>query len=282
MPDGTLVETQASINKEPTAKTPLWEKPWLLRLQNRILQIFDQEKRLGEPNISVDFTHNIHTSADDIAILRKKITAADIYVPESNGWSPEELHYRRFISSGKYSVDDYFENFESNFPERTRAELEAIAGTQKPLAMIDIHSEKKDEYNSEKINSDYDAALHSYGHGITFGALLGLTRRYLQEDAELLQKREDFMISRFPHMIKGVLSHHPELRKKESLNVLIDLGLFHTRVTHGLEKAGYKITRNFSTPLYVFDHVSEAQKRFMFGKEVDDLLIARALLQQYI
>lgn len=282
MPDGTSIETQASINEGCTAKTQSWEKPWLLRLQNSILQIFNQEKRLGQPDISVDFTYNVHTSADDIVILRKKIAAADIFVPESNGWSPEGLHYRRFISSGKYTVDDFFEVFEDNFSERTRAELEATAGTQKPIAMIDIYDEIKDKKNIQRIGSDYNAALDSYGQGITFGALLGLTRRYLKEDAELDQKREDFMISRFPHMIEGVLRRHPELRKRNSLNVLIDLGLFHTRVSQGIERAGYKITRNFSTPLFVFNHVLEAQRRFMFGKEVDDLLIARALLQKYI
>lgn len=57
------------------------------------------------------------------------------------------------------------------------------------------------------------------------------------------------------------------------------MGSFHTALYQELQKRGWDVTRTFSQSPYIYDYQTEVFRRHHFGKNIDDLVLARAMFE---
>lgn len=112
-----------------------------------------------------------------------------------------------------------------------------------------------------------------------FSGTLRVLDIYLRGFAKLEEEREAYMVARLKPAIEETLKAHPELRKKEKINVLMSLGSGHTGVHHALKSSGEKSRTDFPSQLYTFDFFTEGVRAYRFGKRVDNELLAHIWMQ---
>lgn len=119
---------------------------------------------------------------------------------------------------------------------------------------------------------------------ISFKSALERLEDILKKFAKiLLEQRDKIIVSNIFHLIPNLVQNTPELQEKtnqgKKINVLIILGAAHTKIWHTLKEKGYEVHIQFEDKPLVYDHVHEAARRYMFGKEVSEELLARALAE---
>jgi hypothetical protein len=152
--------------------------------------------------------------------------------------------------------------------------IRGLYRTRKVAGSIDIGKTEYEQWTAKRIK---ELLLEPYEQGLDYDeSLLRLRNRYA-EVTELQNEREDTMIDNFEPVIDAILYSRPDLKEKESLKILVSMGVYHTRLQHEFSRRGMKTKRDFSTPsLYVYDYVTEMQRSLAFGKEPSRELMQRA------
>lgn len=222
------------------------------------------------PKISVDVFYSPHGTALDITGLQERFEKADIYVPEMHGWSQVNLENYQMVSSGEKSPEEVLRELGESPDDRLyslfQSELAMLYNSKKPVIFIDLPQEESK-----------DLKLPIAGNN--FQELLLWTRDFLERRSEYNIDREEFMLSQIVPQIKEVLEENTTLKEKPQLHILLLLGSTHTGIYHRLKERGITTTHKFSTQPVIYSHEDEAIRSLRFKKEMDDTLVARALLE---
>lgn len=255
---------------EGTESEPLAEK----------LKVATAEKKSGEPALSVDIFYSAHDTPKDFEKLANFLPQADIYIPESIGWSSVDQAHYDAISAGRKTPEEIIKSLKVTTPDMYPThdtklkEFEILYNSHKPIIFIDIPLRHQ---LTQRFNALDVAFLDSLtGH---FEEDLESYKAFLQKIAQFQKERETYMLSQFKPKIVELLENHPELKEKADLRILVTLGSLHTPIWHALKKSGQKTAALFKSKPYVHSHENEVIRRNMFGKEVSDELVARAYLE---
>ena len=112
-----------------------------------------------------------------------------------------------------------------------------------------------------------------------FQRLLQEIKIKTKKNADIHNEREDYMLSQLLPKVEEILKNRPDLANKKDLKILMFLGAVHTRISHLMTKFGQKNTRTFSRPIMRYSFQDEAHRRFALGKEVDNELASKILLE---
>lgn len=246
------------------------------KVNSEVPQIVDKtiEKKASDPKISVHIAYGFHDREEDFKDPKERIKTADIYIPEGVGWTPGILNTLKRVSKGE--IDPGLlgkEKFEPSVLETANL----IYNTNVPIAFVDI----------PLIHYRYLLILKELierGINLKFGPdsfkdNIVLVRKRLVSSASQQEKREKFMARRIKPAVKRLLQEHPHLKDKNELRVLMSLGSGHTNLFLSLDDKDFKVTRSFNYLPIVFGSDTEARRRYIFGKEVDNRLIARVCLE---
>jgi len=163
-------------------------------------------------------------------------------------------------------------------PARFR-ELEIIYNSKKPVLMVDVPFDDMESMKSlEKVNFFWRDAKDAFTQG-NFQESLSKFRSHIEALAEFQSKREAKIKENLKNQIQEFLKQNSEYSNKKELKVLIRLGIYHTGVYQDLAKEQPTVSREFSSMPFVYWSVDEAQRRIAFGKELDDLLLARGIIE---
>ena len=77
--------------------------------------------------------------------------------------------------------------------------------------------------------------------------------------------------------IKEILNEYPDIKRRDSLNILVALGSQHTRLYSKLKQEGYDVNKE-EIPSYGF--FDKGMKAYMFGGDIDDELAAKIFLEE--
>ncbi len=238
-------------------------------------KFFNETSRESEPKIHFRILYGPHNSPEDLKALEEELSRADIYFPENAGWNIETERAYQAYATGKYEVP-------GNLEPALKFELETLsrlgkAGREVVVGLVDLpegHSLLKRPESSEK-------ALLKFETG-NFVKAIQEIKRIAENNARLNKQREDYIQAQIQSKIQSILEAHPLLKEKTKkegkLNVLLSLGTVHTRISHNLKKEGKDVERRFNQLPYEFGSFHELARRYLFGKEVNDELAARALL----
>jgi Tfp pilus assembly protein PilO len=241
------------------------------------------ESREKEPKIFYHFFYSPHVTAKDFENLKNAFQEADLYIPEIYNWTPSLKFALNGLSKGELSLEriyDLFPGLEGS--SARKSELEMIYNSKKPILLVDI-SAREINFDREREREIFfwRKAMDDFTQG-NFQKSLQEFRNYIEIAANIIAQREKEIEKRLQKEIEEFLKQNPEYTKKENLMVLIRLGAYHTRVYQDLLKEGKNVSREFNRMPYIYNSIDEARRRIAFGKEVDDLLIARGVIESML
>jgi hypothetical protein len=226
----------------------------------------------GHPAVSIEFIYALHRTARDMQKLRERIAGADIVTLEGSGWEKDQLKAWRDLSEGTVTPAQVFQKFEmSAASEEDRKWLEEyniIYNSHKAIDTIDV------PYGhplSRAIDDHLGTPIFFYDGD--FEKALGSMRGYTKNWADIQKKRETYMLSR----LKEVIKERALPDQKRELKIAI--GGVHTGMWHTLKSEGADARAEFSSMPFIFNNQDELLRRYLFGKSVDNELVASALLE---
>lgn len=257
------------------------DKNWFSRFSEKIRNRFQGEERTGEPKVIIDFQFGTHGSESDAKDLKKKITNCDIFIPELPGWTPKYLQTFREVSNGKITPQEALIRDGWGYhpmAEYVKSEFEALYKSKKAVAFADVPKDSKEMYDLLKTNHLSEALFNVSNLSQDFPDILRSFRVVLEQEAEAERQRESYILVRIKMEVEKLIAKNPNLRKKGEVRVFIPLGTVHTGVFHELKRQGQDVTRQFQEMPTLYAYPLEALRAMMFGKEVNDELLAHYLL----
>ncbi len=246
---------------------------WLRSLQKRIEQVLKKEDKEPLPPTEITVFSPMHGTAKDARGLYSLVFKNDIIIPEALYWKRDQLFGLQMVSDGFMAPSSK----SSRTPtfDFTGVFLDALQGSRVKIGVIDIPYKHKNPLESKREKRQSLPIT-------TFSQLIAKERHTLEQYARFQKDREEYLISRVDPCIRTLLRHYPELKKKDTLKVLIQIGPAHSGFYFDLLKnKDFQTKRILTDSLTIFDHNSEATRRFMFGMPVSDELVAHAAFEVY-
>lgn len=232
--------------------------------------------------VNFRFFNAMHRTREDVRGLAEEIKKADVFIPEGVGWNSETLSGYQALSKGAITPLELMEKYgidkeESRMHPRSE-EFEALADSKKLILFADLPAGHPvyEKYREMRISPRQKIK--------TFAEALESAKSSIKNFAEALLLREKHIISEILKIRENIEhGRYPELKGKKSVTVLIFLGAVHTLVYHKLKETAENTSRTF--PVMPFQYANppiEMVRRYLFGKEVDDELAARAFLSGHV
>jgi hypothetical protein len=237
-----------------------------------------EEFEAREAHVSLEIFYTAHLTASDFIGLHEKIEQADIFVPEVFGWAKDVQREFQKVANGEKEPHEFLDYFDLS-PERFAqydamlGMLEALYKTKKRVAMVDVPTKHAIE-GKFYAEPDLIKTLNQKEKKEKIEAF----KDYLQHEEDVQTEREGFITDQ----LKALIAEETEKNNKRDVRVVMFLGSIHSRVFHTMKREGVDVSRDYPVGPYVFNFIQEAKRRAMFGKELPEDLITRAIAQWYL
>lgn len=260
----------------------------------RLNKLLTEEHLPCEQRIHVKVYLSSHGSSRDYAEDWKIFQQADIVIDEAVGWDSEYVANIQKVVDGEVSPEQELAR-DGILPDSPKyqkylAKLNSIFNIQKPFGYIDLPSDHP--LNEKMENLIISFAITANLYFLTpseekthdgFMKVLNEWDRYIKEVSDIQMQREKYMLAQLKPTISKIINSNSTLKEKEDLEVLISIGAQHTGIYHKLKEEHPDLTDwEFDPFPYIFDFETEASRAYMFGKEVNEMLLARSLLQRVL
>lgn len=234
------------------------------------------EAREKGPEISFDIFFSEHFRKEDAAGLAEKLATVDIYIPEIAGWDEKlgkrlnDVSWGRMTPEELWAYGDYMSNAFQD------AEVRALFGKKVLVHCIDISLSDSPIETLTEVLED----LYSFDYADTFETALKKKKAAIKRFADVQKERERHMAENLVILIDRI-SHRqiPELSARNQVRILFHLGSVHTYIYHRVREEDPKTKKYFKTNPHIYNYEQEAVRRYIFGKEVSDDLVAKVMLE---
>ncbi|MBI4130702.1 hypothetical protein HY468_05265 [Candidatus Roizmanbacteria bacterium] len=232
-----------------------------------------------EAPVSFEIFYGAHGSAKDIEGLSARLTDADIFIPELLAWTPIHRSVYRGISAGILTPKVAVQRFAAGRDQFTLSTdvvlkmFEMIYNTHKPIAFTDV------PYGHPIARRQIQLNYSGFPINRNFYQTLQNAKNHIRDQAAVDLERENYIVSHLQPTVDQVLDENPLLKNKQNVRALLFHGTAHTRIHHALKRSGSEVEAHFCHKPYVYPFSAEAERRYMFGKEVDDELAARSFME---
>lgn len=239
-------------------------------------------QREKEPKVSYHFFFYPHRTAEDVKNLEKAFEKADIYIPEVYEWTPKLKSALNKISQGEITLEEMVKEYNIEKSSSRYREFEIMRNSHKPILLVDIPKYDREFIDKiEEANLIEKEAYNLFMHG-KFQPALQKLRSYILKMAPLHLAREKRIRQDLKKQTKAFIKQNPEYARKKEIKILVGMGSWHTHLYHKMRKENIPVSREFSDSLTVYPSLEEATRKIAFKKEVDDELLARALIEVHI
>jgi hypothetical protein len=254
------------------------------KLTEKVRNIF--QKPEWKNKFFVEVFLGSHESKTDAEKLKERLKEADILVLEGVNWTKEIEDAYKKLSGGEKTPKEFFNFLEDKGVYVSNKSYEAaliktIYNSKKEILFADIpfmHKKTFDFFNlTRKIEDLNKKIFHE-----DFQEVFNLTRYISFKMYQLQESREKHFVQLFEKKLKKLLIDKPELLNKNKIKILINFGVFHTKLPERFAKREFNVKRFFAENLHIFDFTHEILRRHYLKKEVNNELIARALLERMI
>lgn len=118
-----------------------------------------------------------------------------------------------------------------------------------------------------------------------FEEALNLLKTSLEKFSYFQKLRDNIIAANIPTTIVNLIktnSHLQKKAKKENVNILIQLGAFHTGIKHLFNSSDFKTDFIFETTPFIYSYNTEIARRFYHNKEISKDLLAKALAEKLL
>lgn len=255
------------------------------------------EKKEG-PQVEIIFLLTPHNNAADARKFPEALKNADVYAPE-NIFHPLFEDMLNRVSKGLMKPKDFLDAFkeyiESRGPGHTvnaansrfiLATLEVLYGSRKPVIVID--------YDNHFGNPEFTKGARAEKYRI-----VEMEEAFSKGDLDLAIARmrafmkyivDNFVTDRERHIVEGlkeklesITDKFPDLRELDKIKVLVTFGSIHTSLSNSIARElNIPVRREFNFMPYRYAYIHEVMRRYQHGKDVDDEIIARSIIEGFI
>lgn len=248
---------------------------------NALEQSFNATKNEQEPMVHLDLYLGAHRSPEDLDAMLPLFERCDVYIPEILGYPAELQEEYQDVSNGKGPAEEITARHlkEAMFSKFHTAELGMIQDSGKVILFIDLpmgHPLIEELKKTIPLLGKIPPAGHSYEEALT-----DLKNLYA-EFGRQQQEREHYIRDNFKVKLFAALQDRPDLLKKESLNILMRMGMAHTSLSKDFKNADLHTNRTFQDLPIVFAAEHQLLRSVLFNKEMDNDLLIHALLTTLI
>jgi hypothetical protein len=174
-------------------------------------------------NAHVHVHLSAHGTEEHFAPVEPQLQQADIFIPESAGWSESSLRWANAISKGERKTVAEALEMHTGF---SLAMVRALRGRYIPVAFIDAPASRKDMLTLEHFDRAKLEALSSRN----LETALDNSAEILKVSAKIIALRDRIMIESLGPTVTKIVSNHPKLKNKEAVRVLCTIGSLHEDV----------------------------------------------------
>lgn len=229
--------------------------------------------------LNIDFFLAPHGEAQDISHLAEHFSQADVLVLESLHYSQQIEDIHNMVSRGEVS------------PEQLQADpltteiLKIIFNTKKPVLLVDIPSGSPEDAKINEFDSDRKQARKE-GNKLFYDGKFdeSLEKRKTQVGVEFQEKefRESYILNALQTKIESFKKAHPEIENPDDLKILAHYGRAHLSLFRKAQQAGLAEVRHMNSRVSVLLSEDEILNRKFLGKEADNYLYARIILENFV
>lgn len=225
------------------------------------------------------FFFSSHGKAEDFRGLAGELSKdTDIYIPEAVGWNDSWQNMYRRISAGELDPEDMQEAHKKSSPEILE-ELRILYNSGVDVIFADIgrdnpmfdpmRSAAFEDFNESDYafaDGEYDKAKYAFEEAVA-------------EFAYFDSLREQHIVDQIQANVDNFIKDNPKYADKTHPKVLVRLGAAHTLVYRAYKNYDARTTAKFDHMPYVFSHFGEMMRAIKLGKQLNNDLIAKALIE---
>jgi len=237
-------------------------------------------KEKHQPDVEINIFYSAHGVGENVAMLASLFKRADIFFPEYPSWTSTSLVDFQDLSAGEISADEMLSQYgwdRKSPPWFTTSKIRLVEKSKKAIGFVDLPFGHPLEMQLENSRKKYKSRLASARN---FDQMLEATLANLKDESSLARAREEHVASQIDSEIDRIFKLKPSLKRKQKVNVLLDLGGAHTYVAHILKSKGFNIARHFGSLNRIQTLRNEALRRLAFNRDVDKKFLASVLLEQ--
>ncbi len=245
-----------------------------------------QERHPDWPKLNVSFYFAPHGNFEDMQGIVSKIKESDVFFYEDLGRSEAKAAYLNspLLREGMMPLETLIDSSGAGQRQMRGSHGEALVrglhDAQVVAATLDIGKDYDEERLSKEIIKAFQEPLP---RRVSYDEALSRLNDNYENIAYLMDERELIMANNFESEIGKILDTYPELKQKDGLNVLISMGVLHTRLRHAFTERGIPSDRNFSTGRsYTFGYAHELMRTFAYGNEPSKELTERAFAESIV
>lgn len=246
-----------------------------------------EKKDMKEPKINIRIWYGSHETKEDALLFSEEFKKANVFIPEAMAWTPEALDAFRKVSNGEMLPEECISLFGNTISDFTKQEIQMLYKSGKFVTFVDVpdghpivERDRALRFPQIYFKKDFQDVVQSF-------------KDYYAQDAGLIKERETFIVERLKEFIallkqegeSGDANRRilPKDTQKNQTNILIFLGAAHTGVFHYTKRDRIdQSSRSFASMPYLFPIEGEIYRRYLFGKEVPDTIIAQKIFEFFL
>ncbi|MFA6257100.1 MAG: hypothetical protein WCT29_03050 [Candidatus Paceibacterota bacterium] len=241
-------------------------------MNNFPIERVDSKKKEKFPDVSFNIYFASHYFVADSRKLRLLLDDCDVYVPEWAEYKPGMQEFLQRVSNGEITPDD--EAYMNRVPPSFREKLRVLQNSHKIVILADV---QKGEVEERGGFLGMYLATNAFLRG-DFKSALNIARKAVEKIGQIQNKREGFIRSNLEKKLTELLRGNPKLKEKK-LKVLMTMGAGHSTLFQNMQKDGLEVSREYNANLEIFSNADEVIRTAQLGKEIEDELLAKAILE---
>ncbi len=233
----------------------------------------------SELPIAINIFYGGHKTGEDQRGLKKEFAKADVYVPEYPSWTPETLEIFQRVSEGSLEPDDAVKRLNPSSRKAKLADLRILYNSNKPIIFADVSATNPIFWENVDQLSRWAELTDAPALNTSFVEYLEHIRNAIKDLTQAQKERENYILLNLGPKIKELLKEHPELKNRERLNVLLNLGAAHTSVFRTLRENKQEVHRAFNNMPQIFSYTEEGIRSVLFNRDIGDELISKISLE---
>ncbi len=246
-----------------------------------------------QQHFNLHFAFTGHDQLQTVGNFMDSIADADVVSTEMSGWEEKDRAILQAVSDGNCTTWVALAQLrESGFAyddnvKIVRCLLDKIFKSKKLIFIADVPAQDHELCAALQDSAHYLDDIDNlcrYSFEGQFDTALRESRKLIGQFLEVHQRRERVIMQRLTEELPRVTREAVVTAHKTSINVTISLGMGHSPMLLGFNKAGFTLSRSFPNSIQFVDSTTTALRAMRREEHhrVSDEVLARMLLEHHI
>lgn len=237
-----------------------------------------EKKEIKKQSVEIKVVLATHKTAEDAEYIASQMDNSDIVFLEMSGWDKKHAKIFNKLSEGEITPEEALQilGFDKRHPyfDFIKRLAENLYSTNKFVSSLDVPEEISAQIKGVMVEFS-KAKNKNEGN---FESMLSDLQHAATKFNGLQEQREQYMLSRLPEELKKASEQKPELKEKEKLEAIIQIGAEHFGLVQKLKLADHSTSIKRQANPYFYGFIKELSLRNEHERPMNSEEMARAWL----